>query len=331
MKRCIVITTINSKTQALCEFEKMEGWHVIVVGDLKSKPIPNSDRLTFLSVEDQRTLGLSVVDQLPYNHYTRKNVGYLYAISHGAEVIFDTDDDNLPYSDWEVHEFHCDSKLRSDGRFANAYQYFTGKHIWPRGFPLDAINRDGKPDIKQAAPVEVGAWQGLADKDPDVDAIYRLVVGGELIFERKPPVVLERGCYCPFNSQNTAWNPKAFPYLYLPSTVSFRFTDILRGYVAQRLMWEQNLHLGFCRATVYQERNSHDLMKDFKDEIECYLNVQPIVGLLDGIHGSGDPGKDLLELYARLAQAGFVKGQEVEIVRAWLADYESALNRGRNG
>ena len=38
---------------------------------------------------------LPFVDQLPWKTFGRKNVGYLYAISMGAKIIFDFDDDNL--------------------------------------------------------------------------------------------------------------------------------------------------------------------------------------------------------------------------------------------
>ncbi|ETN70754.1 hypothetical protein NECAME_14556 [Necator americanus] len=38
-----------------------------------------------------------IMGSLPYNSYARKNIGYLYAISNGAEWIYDTDDDNKPF------------------------------------------------------------------------------------------------------------------------------------------------------------------------------------------------------------------------------------------
>src|SRR6056297_3221617 len=102
MKKCIVITTINEKTKAITEFEKFSDWHVVIVGDKKSKPIENNVNLTYLSVQDQKKLGFSIVDALPFNHYTRKNIGYLYAMREGAEVIYDTDDDNIPYDYWNL-------------------------------------------------------------------------------------------------------------------------------------------------------------------------------------------------------------------------------------
>lgn len=327
VSKFIVITTINEKTKAILDFEKRNDWHLIIVGDKKSSPIDSNKTLTFLSVDDQKKLGLSIVDFIPYNHYTRKNIGYLYAISQGAEIIYDTDDDNIPYSDWSISDFHCDLQLKAESRFVNIYSYFTNKKIWPRGFPLELIKDAGKEERLKTEVSEIGVWQGLADQDPDVDAIYRLVIGELLKFEIMPAVYLGEGQYCPFNSQNTAWNNKAFHQLYLPSTVSFRFTDILRGYVAQRLIWEQGLHLGFCSPTVYQERNSHDLMKDFRDEVDCYLNVQPIVKILDEMQFNGNPGDNLIRLYARLAEDGFVKPEEIKILDAWLADFEK-VSRG---
>ncbi len=32
---------------------------------------------------------------LQWNHFGRKNIGFLYAMHNGAEVIYDTDDDNI--------------------------------------------------------------------------------------------------------------------------------------------------------------------------------------------------------------------------------------------
>ena len=38
---------------------------------------------------------LEFVDHLPWNSFGRKNIGYLFAISQGAKIIFDFDDDNI--------------------------------------------------------------------------------------------------------------------------------------------------------------------------------------------------------------------------------------------
>lgn len=324
MDKAIVITTINAKTKALTEFERREGWHVIVVGDRKSQPIESTETLTFLSVEDQRGLGFSLVEACPYDHYTRKNIGYLYALQHGAKIIYDTDDDNLPYESWGVPDFSCSRQLSSESSFANVYRYFTDEHVWPRGYPLQNIQNDDGFTVVEDGTLDVGIWQGLADREPDVDAIFRLVFGKEITFEDRPPVALPDGLYCPFNSQNTFWTEAAFPYLYLPATVTFRFTDILRGYVAQRLMWDQNLHLGFTDATVYQDRNVHDLMRDFESEVDCYLAVKQIAEKMATSSFTGNPLTRLKQVYQQLHADGHVTDTELELLDAWTSDFRKA-------
>jgi hypothetical protein len=50
----------------------------------------------YLSLESQQKLPFSIVNLTPKNSFCRKNIGYLFAMSQGAEVIFDLDDDNVP-------------------------------------------------------------------------------------------------------------------------------------------------------------------------------------------------------------------------------------------
>ncbi len=323
MKKYIVITTINPKSTGIEKFEQLTDWQINLVGDKKSPTIKSSGNLTFLSVDDQLDLGFELAKICPYNHYTRKNIGYLYAMQQGADIIYDTDDDNLPYDDWVFPSFAYKGQVISRPSYVNIYQYFTDAFIWPRGFPLDELQQSLSKQTIFEDELNVGVWQGLADLDPDVDAIYRLLFSTETTFKKRPPLVLTQGIYCPFNSQNTLWHSQVFPYLYLPATTSFRFTDILRGYIAQYLMWEQDFHLGFTQATVYQERNEHNLMKDFNDEIECYLNVKSIVKLLTEIKLAGDPLMDIEIVYKLLANHNYVKTKEIDLIQAWIHDYKN--------
>ena len=80
----------------------------------------------FLSSEDQKNFGNQFVDSLPWNSFGRKNVGYLYAIAHGAKVIWDFDDDNYlkfwidgasPEKDLDINSFiDSDCKYSRQGR-----------------------------------------------------------------------------------------------------------------------------------------------------------------------------------------------------------------------
>ncbi|EWM25625.1 hypothetical protein Naga_101587g1 [Nannochloropsis gaditana] len=91
----------------------MKNWCVVVVGDKKSPPtydIP-SDNLVFLSPEEQEALPYHIIPLLRWNHFGRKNIGFLYAMHHGAEMIYDTDDDNILKVDSEGNPFIPDFSL----------------------------------------------------------------------------------------------------------------------------------------------------------------------------------------------------------------------------
>ena len=67
-------------------------------------------------------------------------VGYVLGFRKGADVIIDTDDDNLPYDHWAFPNFEGEyDTLIGQNDYLNIYQWFSDQHIWPRGLPLDAI------------------------------------------------------------------------------------------------------------------------------------------------------------------------------------------------
>jgi len=159
----------------------------------------------------------------------------------------------------------------------------------------------------------VGIVQWLADEDPDVDAIYRLTTNDRVVFERDKSYVLDKDVWCPFNSQNTLFKHVAFEALYLPCFVSFRMTDIWRSFVAQRLLWEKDLYLQFSSATVAQERNPHDLMRDFRDEIIGYTENKKIIDIISSekLEGLSEYEKPIA-LYRSLNNAGIVPDKELK-------------------
>ena len=56
----------------------------------------------------------------------------------------------------------------------NPYPWFGASKAWPRGLPLDSLNSANASLSTTKSTVQLGAVQGLAQRDPDVDAIYRL-------------------------------------------------------------------------------------------------------------------------------------------------------------
>ncbi len=326
--KAIVITTIFPPTPAIEAFAQMAGYRLYVVGDKKTPRDWSLAGVEFISAEQQNQLPYGLISHLPWNHYCRKMIGYLRAIDDQAECIADTDDDNIPKPGWGFPEFNAENlRLEKSPGFVNIYRFFTDQEIWPRGLPLNLITATDDLDaVIRKDRCNVGVWQGLADEDPDVDAVYRLTRNKPCFFDEKEPVVLAKGVISPFNTQNTLFRKELFSLLYLPMTVTFRFTDILRGLVAQPIMWLYGYELGFTEATVIQKRNPHDYMKDFVSEMPMYLHGESVPELVTAALDPADTvGGNLFRAYDALARNGIVKREEMVALEAWLKDISEII------
>lgn len=331
MTRALVVTSIAPPTEALERLARAAsaaGLDFILVGDEASPAgfeLPGCD---FFGLERQRTLGLATADACPTRHYARKNVGYLIAMARGATTIVETDDDTEAYSAfWQQREQTEAAAVVESPGWVNVYSYFSDARIWPRGLPLDAARIAPPPRhslgvARTSCPIQ----QGLVDGDPDVDAVYRLVLDLPFQFERGASVALAPGVWCPFNSQNTSWWPDAYALMYLPAYCSFRMTDIWRSFVAQRIAWENGWNVLFREATVRQWRNPHDLMRDFRDEVPGYVSNREMGAALQELElepGRSRIAANMRRSYELLVARGWVAPQELALLDAWLADIAS--------
>jgi len=329
-----IVTTVQPPTSCarrLADAVRRAGGQLIVAGDKKGPQSFDLPSTRFLSLQEQLEQPFSLPKLLPTGHYARKNVAYLAAIRDAAACIYETDDDNAPDETWQVRSLKTSARrVRVRGDWLNVYRLFSPKKIWPRGFPLNLVCdprtyslEDEGPQEELTAPVQ----QGLANGSPDVDAVWRLLLEEEFRFDRRPSVALPAGVWCPFNSQSTWWWPPAFPLLYLPSFCSFRMTDIWRSFIAQRCLWEFGCGVIFHPPEVVQERNVHNLMRDFKDEVPGYLGNERFAAELGRVSlepGHGAVGENLLRCYRRLVGSGFFEPRELPLVEAWLADLPAA-------
>lgn len=305
----------------------------IVIGDTKSPKTFNLPGCDFYSIERQIDTEFELVNILPTKHYARKNIGYLLAISKGAETIIETDDDNIPLSTfWEKRTKQQAAHLLMDKEWVNVYKYFTESHTWPRGFALEHI-LDELPSLENQIEIDCPIQQGLADENPDVDAIYRLTLPLPITFKKNGRIALGNNSYCPFNSQNTTWFKEAFPLMYLPSYCSFRMTDIWRSFIAQRIAWTCGWPVLFHESTVWQERNDHNLMKDFEDEIPGYLNNTKIIESLNALDlksGVENIPENMQKCYQKMIDLQLVGSEEMDLLNAWLKDLNQFKNREFN-
>lgn len=318
-----VITTINPPTLAVKKYADMVDSNVLVIGDLKTQKHWSLDNARFISLDSQLKLGYHLIKHLPLNHYSRKMIGYLIAADN-ADIIIDTDDDNIPKDNWGVPEGGTYFRSLSGTGFTNIYQWYTNQHIWPRGLPLSLINKNFDNDFGDRIKEEsVGVWQGLADGDPDVDALYRLVINKPCSFTCNEALVLSKGLVSPFNSQSTLFKADLLMLMYLPVSVTFRFTDILRGLVAQPIMWASDYYLGFLGSNVFQERNEHNLVSDLVSEVPMYQHCEKIIDLVSGVVSSRSQIEDnLFAAYQSLVKAGITSEFELFSLEAWIKDVQ---------
>jgi hypothetical protein len=328
----LVVTSISAPNRvlsALAEGSQARGRQFVVVGDVPSPADFRLEGCDFYGLDAQYESGFRSARLCPTRHYARKNLGYLVAIRAGARLIVETDDDNIPREEfWAERRRQVSAPSLEGAGWVNVYRYFTEANIWPRGLPLEQVRgRVPEFDSLKLKDADCPIQQGLADENPDVDAIYRLVEELPQSFRRDRRVALGEGAWCPFNSQNTTWWADAFPLLYLPAYCSFRMTDIWRSFVAQRICWEQGWGVLFHEPTVWQERNEHSLLRDFRDEVPGYLHNAAICDALDALKlapGVERLGENLLACYERLVEMSLVGREELPLLAAWLEDLTEA-------
>lgn len=100
-------------------------------------------------------------------------------------------------------------------------------------------------------------------------------------------------------------------------------TDIWRSFVAQRIAWTCGWEILFHSATVFQERNEHNLMKDFLEEIPGYLNNRKIAEHLENLdlkEGVENIPENMWKSYQELISMGLVGKEEIELLDYWLSE-----------
>lgn len=274
MNKVIVTTTINAVTKAIEKFDQMKDWTLVVAGDKKT---PGPYRLkngVFLTCEDQEKINRELSDLIGWNCIQRRNFGFLWAYDHGADIIAVIDDDNIPYDFWgtslligkevSTHHYDCPHEAFDPVAVTNY------PHLWHRGFPIQWLSERKYPTAswENIVPdIQADFWNG----DPDIDAICRMEHAPNCRFDDET-FPLSSNRISPFNSQNTFLSRKVLPDYFLFPEVG-RMDDIWASFHAQA----QGHQVIYNRASVFQERNIHDLTKDMKAEYLGYENNHKII------------------------------------------------------
>lgn len=308
---------------------------VTVVGDRKTPPDFELEPVTFLNLQHQKSMDSELAPLLPFDSYSRKMLGYLSVLGKETEEIYESDDDNS-LNEHFFEGFPSKTPLRSIAAegICNHYRLFSDEHIWPRGFPLEQILGaeagwslgSGVRFELDNPSAQLALAQFLANGNPDVDAIFRLTSPVNLQsfqFLDATPAVLSKNKFAlaPVNSQVTIWRPAAFELMYLPVTCSFRMTDIWRGFIAQRVLFEMGLYTVFMGVGAFQDRNDHRLLADFELEVEGYLGYQKFFDVISRVEiAASSVSESMTRIYSALIEEGFFERVELEFLEAWCRD-----------
>ena len=350
-----VMTTIFPASEAVRRQVRLKDWCLVVVFD-KREPHSYDTRwvrgegskaVVLLNVQDQVSMKNHFVDAVPWNNFGRKNIGYLYAIQHGAGVIWDFDDDNMlkfwldgaaPTGAPSIDAAIPDTAKREVQALEpkghtwptyNPYPVLGAPTLpsWPRGLPPDdikvAVCSNTSTVPVKVDPRSIAVLQSLAEYEPDVDAIFRITQPIPQWFKRSEetrPLLVPTGVLTPYNAQATLHFQPGFYALYLPFSVTGRVSDIWRSFFAQRLFWDSGLKFGFVsRPLVVQDRNVHTNLADFEAETDIYLRSKELVRFLGSWKGKGQSMVERTEeLWIALYERMYIEMSDVELVQLWL-------------
>jgi hypothetical protein len=268
----IVTTTIYNPSKALLKYAEMRDWQLIVVGDTKTphEKYKNIKNILYVTPEDQEKMDIKLSNLIGWRCIQRRNFGYILAYKLGADIVATIDDDNIPLNNWgkNIYLNKKDSynKFITDLIAFDPLSIFKFKEkIWHRGFPVQLINRKDKLK-KTKGKIIPHVQANLWNVNPDIDAFNRACLKKEnFTFDLKKPYFSNK--LSPFNSQNTILAREILKHYFLFPHVG-RMDDIWASYYVQA----KGFKVLYCEATVKQDRNLHDLVKDFNDEIIGYNN-----------------------------------------------------------
>jgi hypothetical protein len=208
-----------------------------------------------------------------------------------------------------------------------------------RGFPID---KQHEATFTSVVDAKVGLAQGMILGDPDCSAVTRIAnrpnVHGVSEVLKSGFVVDPKNTWTITNSQNTAFVREFAPAFFMLPSVG-RMDDIYASLIMQRVMRDRGYVTHFGRPFAYQQRNSHDLVKDLCGEIDGMRNVTLLADYLSesdfrGMEvdfnnplawGTGSVISQLRMMWTDLGHSAWMPKLTVEAALAFLDDCEAVL------
>ena len=339
------MTAFNSPSESIINLEKnINNWKIVVIGNNKTinsdwNIFINSNKLIYLSIEAQNKFGYKILKYLNENSYSRKNIGYLFAIQHGAKEIYELDE-NLTIRNFDSlninisinNNYICYGKNQNpnEQEMINPYVHFCESNIWPRGFLIKDISTDYNKSIYYTNINQIKlkplVYQGLINKIPDLDSIFLLTSGrkGEnlnIAFTQNHPLLYYPGNYVPINSKNTKYLYEIFPFLMLPVTINESISDIIRGYILERFVFGYGGLIVFHNSDIYNENFIFDKSK-LLEEKDLLFNLNKILHIIKSskLYFFENPKKLLFQIISELIKNKFLRKEEKIMYKDFLFD-----------
>lgn len=132
-------------------------------------------------------------------------------------------------------------------------------------------------------------------------------------------MALPQGMMGPVNSFNTLFHTQAFWGLMLPVSISSMASDVIRGYWAQRILWEIGGFVAFYPPTIYRMDKAEAY--HFSEEKDLHVNVNRLIKFLISWRSNKHTlFERILHLSYAMAEEGFWSEEDVKLTAAWLQD-----------
>ena len=298
-----------------------------------------SNKVKYLSLEAQKKLGYKTTEFIPKNSYARKNIGYLYAIQHGAKEILDTDD-NILFDKILFTTNLTGIRLyyvNNISQMINPYIYYGRPDVWPRGFNYKDIVLNDTNQFYTTMANRLSCKPLIYNnllKMPDIDTIF-LQTRENIISKKRilqtyisSPLFYIPGNYAPINSKYTFFIYDAFPSLALPISVPKRVCDIWRGYLAQRYIW------GYDGVIIYQNSNAYykgsitNINSNLEKEKDLFFKIDKLLKCLNSEinidqKSMDNPGMFFIKLINILVENNILNEKDLNMYKSFLYDLES--------
>jgi hypothetical protein len=349
-RKALVVTTIRIPS-LLVEYAKNfkryehQGVYFIIVGDLKTPEQEVHKVARALEKEGYEAYFLDKHSQkewlkqfpkldeiIPYNSDNRRNIGFLFAVEKGCDLIISIDDDNyVTEEDYLLShsvvgkelELPCVSSENGWFNPCSLLEVDPPRVIYSRGYPYIKRFKEEKITYRREhgrIVLNMGLWLG----HPDVDAITNLngLVKVVKMKDSVDRIMLAPGTYSPINTQNTCFHKRMLPcYYYIVMGANIkgltldRYGDIWSGLFAKKCADSVGDRFSIGEPLTYHDRNPHNLFKDLMNELWGIIITDKLVQELKKIDLSS---KNYFDCYLELAD-------ELEKVKLSLSNEHSII------